>query len=134
MKKNFAKILICLAVVSLGNEAKAGLFDHDDKLPGEFLGYKQPCPVRKCTFSGAANGDLDLHMQKMHPSRYKAALDVYNRSTFSAFFNLSKSLYVAAKGGFGGTSGAMQEFYSALRKAGSDGRTIADILSSELYD
>jgi hypothetical protein len=136
MKKSVSTVFlwVCLIALSSWDEAKAGLFDHDDKLPGELLGYKQPCPVRKCTFAGTANGDLDLHMQRTHPRRYAAALAVYNKSTFTAFTSIFRTLSSAASGGFEGTSSAVREFYNALRKAGADGKTIADILSSDQYD
>lgn len=134
MKKSFATVLICLTVMGSWSEAKAGLFDHDDKLPGEALGYKQPCPVRECTYFGTANGDLDLHMQKVHPCRYAAAMDVYNKGMFTAFVGIFKTFASATNGGFGGTASVIQEFYGSLCNAGVDGRKIADILSSDRYD
>jgi hypothetical protein len=136
LKKCFSVLAVTtfLIIPTLWNECNAGLFDHDDKLPGELLGYKQTCPVNRCTFSGVANGDLDIHMRQTHPKRYEAALSVYNKSTFGAFVGIFKTLSAASSGGFKGTAGAVQEFYNSLRKTGADGRTIANILSSDEYD
>lgn len=127
-------ILFCMAVVGQWNTCMAGLFDRDDILPGEALGYKQPCPVKDCKFFGTANGDLDAHMYRVHPLRYKAAMDVYNKGMFTAFVGVFKTFASATNGGFGGTASTIQEFYGSLRNAGLDGKKIADILSSDRYD
>ena len=132
--RKFLLVMACVIVVGHWNTCTAGLFDHDDKLPGEQLGYKQPCPINRCKFVGTRNGDLDLHMQGTHPKRYAAAMDVYNKGMFAAFAGIFKTFSSAASGGFSGTSGALQEFYSALCHAGADGQKIAEILSSDKYD
>ena len=136
MKKIFSiiSLMICLEVLSPWNGLSAGLFDRDDEPSGALLGYKQPCPVKRCEFNGIANGDLDIHMRQTHPKRYAAALAIYNRSTFTAFTAIFRTFSAASSGGFKGTSGAVNEFYNALKKAGADGKTIADILSSDDYD
>lgn len=136
MKKNFLilSLTICFTIFNLGSGLNAGLFDRDDEPPGARLGYPQPCPVKRCDFKGVANGDLDIHMRQKHPKRYAAVSAIYNRSTFSAFVGIFKTLSATSSGGFKGTSGAINEFYNALRKANADGRTIANILSSDEYD